>query len=190
MTPRRWWASFGTGSPQVTLLVMVMVTMRRGGQVGSSDQRLADAAQALAAAFDKLSGETAALRGTIGPRAEDSLISEIAVALFHALDAVVVVGEDGLIALINTEAELLTGYSRSALRGQPVEVLLPERLREAHAAVNRPLFTSEPRLRAMGAALDLRLLRRSGEEVAVDIRLAPFVTSLGMFVGASIRRKS
>lgn len=155
----------------------------------ATGEQLAGASRLLAAAMDRLSGETAALRESSGPSAEDLLISEIAIALFHALDAVVVVGEDGLIALINSEAELLTGYPRSVLRGQPVEVLLPERLRDQHAERNRPLFMSEPRTRAMGAALDLRMRRRTGEEVAVDIRLAPFVTSLGMFTGASIRRK-
>lgn len=49
--------------------------------------------------------------------------------------AVVIVGRDGAIRFTNRRLEVLTGYGRGELQDQPVEVLLPESLRAAHASV-------------------------------------------------------
>ena len=47
-------------------------------------------------------------------------------------DAVVVVGADGTIRFMNTQAESLFGYARGQLIGQPVEVLVPPKERSRH----------------------------------------------------------
>ena len=72
-------------------------------------------------------------------------------ALFEsAPDAMVMLGEDGKIALVSAQTEKLFGYPRSELLGQPIEVLVPPRFREHHPALRREYF-SAPRPRPMGA---------------------------------------
>jgi PAS domain S-box-containing protein len=49
-------------------------------------------------------------------------------------DAMVAVDHDGKILHVNAQAEALFGYSRDALIGQPIELLVPERYRGRHQA--------------------------------------------------------
>src|SRR5207244_2849181 len=46
-----------------------------------------------------------------------------------APNGMVMVARDGAIILANARVELLFGYSREEMLGQPVEILLPERFR-------------------------------------------------------------
>jgi PAS domain S-box-containing protein len=71
-----------------------------------------------------------------------------------APDAMVIVGEDGKIVLVNGQTEKVFGYSRQELLGQPVELLAPERFRGSHPQ-RRTGYSVDPRTRPMGAGLDL-----------------------------------
>ena len=98
----------------------------------------------------------------------------------------VIVGRDGLIALVNSQTERLFGYQREELLGKPVEVLVPQRYRARHSG-HRGAFSSQPRVRAMGAGLELYGLRRDGSEFPVEISLSPLETVEGWFVSSAIR---
>src|SRR5215469_2792485 len=78
-----------------------------------------------------------------------------------APDAMVVVDQAGRIVLVNAQTERLFGYSREELLGQPIEALIPQRFHERHQA-HRTGFFSEPRVRPMGAQLQLFGLRKDG----------------------------
>jgi protein-histidine pros-kinase len=71
-----------------------------------------------------------------------------------APDAMVVVDDAGKIVLINNQAERLFGYAQDELIGLDVEDLLPERFRKRHQA-HRASYCDEPRIRPMGAKLEL-----------------------------------
>ena len=106
--------------------------------------------------------------------------------LESAPDAMVIVGSDGRIALVNSQLEHLFGYPREQLLNQPVEMLVPERFRAAHDG-HRASFFRQPRTRAMGAGRVLHGQRRDGSEFPVEISLSPLETGEGLFVSAAIR---
>jgi len=78
------------------------------------------------------------------------------------------------------------GFDVDALVGQPVEMLLPERLRAPHVP-RREGYVAHPRTRAMGSGLDLRGQRESGEEFPVEIALSPVQAGADTHVIAIVR---
>ena len=103
-----------------------------------------------------------------------------------AADAIVVIDATGAITLVNRQVHALFGYAPDELIGQPVELLVPERYRDVHPG-HRASYFADPRIRAMGAQLELAARRRDGSEFPVDIALAPFDTDSGTWVSASVR---
>jgi len=99
--------------------------------------------------------------------------------------AMIIIGADGRITLVNTQTEQLFGYDRRELLGQPIEMLVPERFRSQHPG-HRDMFFSAPVARAMGAGRDLFGMRKDGSEVPIEIGLSPISTAEGQFVLASI----
>lgn len=89
-----------------------------------------------------------------------------------APDGIVMIDGDGVIVLVNRQTEELFGYDRGELLGKLVEVLLPERLRQAHD-VHRTRYQADPRTRPMGAGMALVGRRADGTEFAVEISLSP-----------------
>jgi PAS domain S-box-containing protein len=104
-------------------------------------------------------------------------------------DATVVVDHEGCIRLVNRQTEVLFGYARQDLLGQPVERLLPERVQAVHQR-HRAEYVAAPWTRPMGANLPLYGRRRDGSEFPVAVSLAPLVDGDETFVIASIRDAS
>jgi PAS domain S-box-containing protein len=98
----------------------------------------------------------------------------------------VIVDEHGRIALVNSAAERMYGYTRDELVGREVELLMPERFRGRHA-FHRTSYASAPSTRPMGPGLELYGLRKDGTEFPMEISLAPIRAKDGMLVYAALR---
>ena len=103
-----------------------------------------------------------------------------------APDAVVGVDADGRIVLANGQAVRLFGYDREELLGQPVEILVPDAVKELHPG-HRARYFSEPTTRPMGAGLKLAGRRRDGSEFPAEISLSTLEMEDGVIVSAAIR---
>jgi len=79
--------------------------------------------------------------------------------------------EDGRIAYANCAAERMFGYEQGELNYQPVEILVPGALREAHLK-HKAGFLVQPKARIMAAGRELRGRRKDGSEIALQIGLS------------------
>ena len=104
-------------------------------------------------------------------------------------DAIIMANAAGRIVLANRQAHELFRYLPGELRGQLLEVLIPERYRHAHVG-QRTGFWRTPSQRPMGIGRELYGLRRDGEEFPVEISLSPLLTEEGMLAMSAIRDMS
>lgn len=101
-------------------------------------------------------------------------------------EAIVVADDTGIIVFVNAQAERLFGYSPGEMRGQPIDILLPENLRESHARQRRQ-FHAAPRARPIIGGLTLKGRRRNGEIFDARIALTPIKSGEAVLVASSIR---
>lgn len=108
-------------------------------------------------------------------------------ALALALDAAVVVDEDGRVQRVNAAAEALFGWPAAELVGGPVERLLPERFRAGHPDRVRSFARSGLRVARLGAVQPIHGLRRDGTEFTVEILVSRVVLEEEALFVASVR---
>jgi PAS domain S-box-containing protein len=89
-----------------------------------------------------------------------------------AMDAVISVDEHQRIHLFNPAAALMFGMSATAAIGQPLENLIPERFRNAHAGHIRNFAQKGITARRMGMLGEINGLRANGEEFPIEASIS------------------
>jgi two-component system, cell cycle sensor histidine kinase and response regulator CckA len=95
--------------------------------------------------------------------------------LDSAAQCILAVGRDGRILAANAKSEAMFGYTPEELQGKPVEVLVPETVVGIHQK-HRDGYFEAPRVRPMGAGVDLVARRKDGSEFPVEISLSHAVS--------------
>lgn len=98
-------------------------------------------------------------------------------------DGTCIVNDDGEIVFVNKAMEDISGYYRSELVGQLIEILVPDSFKAIHPA-HREGFVTGPSSRPMRG---LKLKHKRGTEIAVGINLNHYRDSSGGFTIAKIR---
>jgi PAS domain S-box-containing protein len=92
----------------------------------------------------------------------------------------------GVIVFSNLRVTELFGYTADELLGQPVELLVPESMRELHLK-HREKYMQHPTLRPMGLGMELQGRRKDGSTFPAEISLSPMTTPAGTYVTAIVR---
>ena len=106
--------------------------------------------------------------------------------LDSAPDTMVIVDRNGIIQLINKQAEKMFGYKSSELIDKHVTILVPNRLWDTmeYYAVN---FFKAPKHTGLPADLDFFVHNKSGFQIPVQVTLSPLETSEGLLVSIALR---
>ncbi len=114
------------------------------------------------------------------------LHSRLARFLESVPDALLVVGGDGRILVVNAQLEALFGYDGGELIGRDLSCLIPERFRARHAE-HVARFLAAPAARPMGTRSDIFGLKKDGTEFPADISLSPISIEGQLCAAAAIR---
>ena len=99
-----------------------------------------------------------------------------------ALDAVVVMRDDGIVAGWNDRAVGVFGWTRAEAVGRAMaDLIIPERYREAHkSGLKRYLASGEATV--LGRRIEVSGIRKNGEEFPVELSIAPIPGESLLFV--------
>ena len=103
-----------------------------------------------------------------------------------APDAFIITDQDGAIRILNRQAELLCGWKREGIIGQPVERLVPMPLRARHVAAREATHNIHDPFNQPHRG-PLRALRKDGSEFPAEISLGQLDSDSGFMVTAVVR---
>jgi PAS domain S-box-containing protein len=87
-------------------------------------------------------------------------------------DAIICIDSDQKITLFNEGAEQIFGWSSDEVLGKPLEILLPERVREGHRAHVERFRSAPERARKMGQRREISGVRKNGEEFPAEAAIS------------------
>lgn len=111
--------------------------------------------------------------------------SRFSLILQTSPNAMIIVSKSGQIVQVNERAEKTFGYEPGKLNGVHIEELVPERLRDAHAA-SRMNYLKVPYQSPLPQRQNLIGCRKDGSEFPVDISLGPIQIKGEAYVVATI----
>jgi PAS domain S-box-containing protein len=87
-------------------------------------------------------------------------------------EAIIAIGEDGLITIFNSAAEKIFGRSRNEMIGTPLDRLMPEAYREQHREYIKRYFVTDGPAKPIGKTLELPALHGDGSTFTMEISLS------------------
>lgn len=107
-------------------------------------------------------------------------------ALDAAPDAMIILDADGIIRFTNRQVAQLFGYEHDAIVGQRIEMLMPQRFRNRHAAQCED-YVNNVRVQPIGQGLELFGQRHDGTEFPIEISWNPIADAGRILIAAAIR---
>jgi PAS domain S-box-containing protein len=104
--------------------------------------------------------------------------------LESAPDAIIIMDKNGIIKLINAQAEKLFEYKRSYLVSQSINLLLVDSNKNPKTNHGKHFFKLSQTQRMI---LDVHGRKRSGQEFPIEINFSPLQTEDGLLVSVAIR---
>lgn len=115
------------------------------------------------------------------PDIADSMLSHAIVE--ESSDAIIFAGRDGEIRIWNRGAEAVFGYSATEALGKSLDLIIPERLRNAHwDGFRRAMDTGQ--VKYVGRVLTTRSVHKNGSKLYVDLSFGLAKDRAGVVVGA------
>ena len=104
--------------------------------------------------------------------------------------ALVIVDAQGFIVLMTKAAEEMAGIGIDDIRGEAIELLVPEKMRFGHQAYRRG-FVSEEKPREMDPGLEPELERPAdGTRIPIDVWLEPMRVDGKLYVVADLKERA
>ena len=114
------------------------------------------------------------------PQTDSTLAGRVLACM---MEAVIHADRQGLIALWNPAAETMFGFSTAEAIGQSLDIIIPERLREAHwRGFNAAIASGRTRLN--GRPTVTRALHKSGATLYVEMSFAMVCATSGEVIGS------
>jgi anti-anti-sigma factor len=180
------------GSGTQLRLVVTAPVIRRVLSIEGLDRLVSiypvlDAALAVERPGASLESAGQTLAGLTGASGVPAVTPAVLWQLLDSLgDGLVLVDEDGTIAVANQRCAEMFGYRREELTGLSVEELVPPDVRDAHQGY-RTGYQHAPQNRPMGDRARLAAVRNDGATFPVEISLSPVPTATENYVLAVVR---
>ena len=101
-------------------------------------------------------------------------------------DSMIFVNTQTNIVLVNAQFEKVFGYTQNEVVGKKLDMLIPDRYIKSHSRQVKDYF-DHPRVRTMGAYIEIYAKKKNGEEFPADISLSPLQTDEELLVAAAVR---
>ena len=118
---------------------------------------------------------------------EATAAARLAGLLESAMDGIVSVDDSQRIVMYNRAAEKMFGWTAAEVRGQPLEMLIPQRYRPGHAQQVRRFGATGTTSRRMGDNTVLHALRKDGSEFPIDASISQLQTPEGKLYTVILR---
>ncbi|SIS74247.1 PAS domain S-box-containing protein [Zobellia uliginosa] len=103
-----------------------------------------------------------------------------------APSATLIINKEGIIQMVNKQAESLFGYTPEELVEKSVEMLIPSRFEEKRAP-HREKFLANPKIQKIDIGEDFYMIHKSGREIPVKVTLGPLHIEEGLLISMAIR---